>query len=332
MNPLVSIIIINYNGKKFLPDLFKSVFSQTYKNTEIIFVDNASLDNPGSFIKKKHQSIKTIFNKNNLGYAGAANQGIKESQGKYILILNPDIFLKEDFIEKLIKRAEKDQNIGAVSGKMLSWSFTNKEKTDIIDSTGILAKKSGFFLDRGQGEKDEDQYKSGEVFGVSGAAMFLRKKALEDIKIFNEYFDNDFFAYKEDVDVSWRLRLLGWKCFFEEKAVLWHCRSLGKKETHLLSKIYSRREFSLKAKKLSYRNHYLLLLKNMFFQNMASPSFFIPFLWFEFKKLFYVILLEPYLLLEDFKIAALLPKILKKRKETMKNKKAKSEEINKWFS
>lgn len=331
MNPLVSIIIINYKGKKFLPFLFESIEGQTYQNKEIIFIDNASNDNSVLFIKEKYPETKIIKNKENLGYSAAANQGIKKSRGDDVLILNPDIVLNNDFIEKLVQATQKDANIGAISGKLLYWDFSNNQKTDTIDSTGISAKKSCFFIDQGAGEKDNGQYKKGEVFGVSGAAMFLRKTALEDIKIFNEYFDNDFFAYKEDIDISWRLRLSGWKCFFEENAIAWHARALSQKKKNLLFKIVNRQEFSRLAKKLSYRNHYLLLSKNMFFQNMILPSFFIPFLWFEFKKLFYVIFFEPYLLLEEFQIAKLLPKILKKRREIMNRAKVSPKEIQKWF-
>ncbi len=327
----VSIIIVNYKGKKFLPLLFRSLSKQTYQDKEIIFIDNASNDNSVSWVKKNYPEVKTIANKKNLGYAGGANQGIKNAKGEYILILNPDLILKEDFVERLLERAEKDPKIGAISGKLLYWDFTRHKKTDIIDSTGISAKKSGFFFDRGQGEKDKNLYKSGEIFSVSGAAMFLRKKALEEVKIFKEYFDNDFFAYKEDIDFSWRLRLFGWKCFFEERAIAWHERSLGKKIKGPLSKIYSRKRFSPLTKKLSYRNHYLLLFKNTLFQNAILPKFWIPFFWFEFKKLFFVIFLEPYLFLQDFEIVRLLPKMLKKRKEIMRRRKVNAKEIRKWF-
>ena len=118
---LISLVIINYNNKSYLKRCMNSIFDQTYKNLEIIFIDNESKDGSFEYMKEEYHDngILLIRNKINNGYAGAANQGIKLSKGKYVMILNPDIIMESDFIEKMIVFIESDETIGALSGKLL---------------------------------------------------------------------------------------------------------------------------------------------------------------------------------------------------------------------
>lgn len=262
---LISLIIINYNNKDYLERCMNSILKQTYKNIEIIFIDNKSKDGSFDFFNSRYNmdNIKAINNEINNGYAGAANQGIRMATGTYIMILNPDIIMTENFIEELYKFAETDSTIGAVSGKLLKYDFQKDMKLNYIDSAGIEMFRSRRCIDRGQNEEDKGQYDNVEqVFGVCGAAPFYRKSALEDIKVFDEYFDEDFFAYKEDVDLSWRMNLLGYKNMYYPKAIAYHGRGLGRSKGGKLSFIKHRKTQSEFLRGISYRNQILMLKKN----------------------------------------------------------------------
>lgn len=261
---LISLVIINYNNKDYLKRCLDSIYSQTYNNLEIIFIDNQSSDNSFEYIKEEYskKGILLIKNDFNNGYAGAANQGIKLSKGKYVMILNPDIVMEEDFIEKMYGFIESDESIGALSGKLLKYDFKNDKKLNYIDSTGIIMFKSTRCIDRGQNEEDLGQYDNIEqVFGVCGAAPMYRRSALEKVKIFEEYFDEDFFAYKEDIDLSWRLNLAGYKNMYYPKAIAYHGRAMNG-AYGIINTVKNRNNQSKFLKKLSFRNHKLMLIKN----------------------------------------------------------------------
>ena len=116
---LVSVIIINRNGERFLNDCIESVKKQSYKKIEIIFIDNASTDKSLPFVRHNYKDLTIIANSNNEGYSKAANTGIVKSKGEFILILNPDIILKPDFVENCLIAIKKDEKISSVSGKLL---------------------------------------------------------------------------------------------------------------------------------------------------------------------------------------------------------------------
>lgn len=262
---LISLIIINYNNKLYLKRCINSIFEQTYKNIEIIFIDNESKDGSYDFMKEEYlnRDILLIRNEVNNGYAGAANQGIKLSKGKYVMILNPDIIMENDFIEKMHGFIDSDDSIGALSGKLLKYDFDNDRKLKYIDSAGIVMFKSTRCIDRGQNEEDLGQYdKIEQVFGVCGAAPLYRRSALEYVAIDDEYFDEDFFAYKEDIDLSWRLNLAGFKNMYYPKAIAYHGRGLGRSKGGVISFIKHRRNQSKFLRGVSYRNDVLMFWKN----------------------------------------------------------------------
>lgn len=264
---LVSLVIINYNNKDYLNRCLKSIFNQSYKMLEIIFIDNESKDGSFEYMEKEYsnESILLIKNTINNGYAGAANQGINMANGEFIMIINPDIVMEEDFVENLVQYMLKDLTCGAITGKLLKYDFVKDKKLNYIDSAGIEMYKSTRCIDRGQNELDQGQYdKTEEVFGVCGAAPMYRKSALEKIKYKNEYFDEDFFAYKEDVDLSWRLNLVGEKNIYYPKAIAYHGRALGRSEKGVLNFIKHRKKQSEFLRGISYRNHLMMLEKNKF--------------------------------------------------------------------
>ncbi len=212
--PKVSIIVINYNGKKYLDACLSSLEKQTYYNFEVIFVDNASIDGSADYVKAHFPSVSIIENPENYGFAKGNNIGIGEAKGDLIAILNNDTEVTPGWVEELVRSINSDDNVGMCASKMM---FMKNRKT--INSTGICISRSGACWDRGMFECDDGQYESvGEVFGPCAGAAMYRKSMLEEIGLFDE----DFHAYMEDADLAFRGRLAGWKCLYVPKAVVYH--------------------------------------------------------------------------------------------------------------
>ncbi|MDP4088148.1 MAG: glycosyltransferase family 2 protein [Bacillota bacterium] len=265
MNKLVSIVIINWNNKKYIDRCMEAIMAQSYSPMEIIFIDNNSKDCSYEHFGNTYSKDKCIAvkNKENLGYSGAANQGINMAKGEYIMILNPDIVMEWNFVEKLCTFMEGDMEIGAVSGKLLKYDFEKNTRLNYIDSAGIEIYRDRTSRDIGQNEEDKGQYNSTRrVFGICGAAPMYRKSALADIAVNGEYFDEDFFAYKEDIDLSWRLNLAGFKCMYYPEAVAYHGRGLGGVRGGIWKVIKNRNSQSKFLRGISSRNQLMLLFKN----------------------------------------------------------------------
>lgn len=296
---LVSVILVTWNGRKYLSEALSSLYKQTYTPLEIILIDNASTDGTVDYVEIEHPGVVLIKNPENYGFCKANNQGIHLSNGGYILLMNPDVRLKEDFIEKMVRAAESEEKIGMVSGKLL-----NAKDPTFIDTTGIVLEKTRRAFDRGQGELDLGQYnQQEEVFGASAAACLCKREMLEAIKVQGEYLDELFFAYKEDVDLSWRARLSGWKCIYTPDAVGYHDRTWSMGNRNWIPPWI--RQHSLK-------NRYLMLIKNDRWSEIRSCLK--ELLWYELKSLGYILFVEPHLLKALFRVLQLLPRTLEKRR------------------
>lgn len=347
-NSLVSCIVITYNSKKFFPSFFSTLIASKDVRLELIFIDNASSD--GSFEeaqalikdenKKRFEKIVWIKNADNKGYSGAADQGVFESTGKYILIANPDIVFESNYIAHLVERMDADNAIGACSGKLRRFDFaayfkTNNltnGKTMMIDSAGLVIYKNRRCVDRGQGLEDNGNYDSiEEVFGVTGACPFYRKAALDTVMIDGHYFEPDFFMYKEDIDICWRLRLLGWSCWYFPQAIAYHGRGTGAIEREsLVSVIKNRSTLPRFTKHHSYRNERVMRLRNEFLPHVIRhlPSI----IWREFLMFGWMLIREPYLLRALREFINLIPATLKKRASFKKRITVSAEEMIKWFT
>ncbi len=212
--PLVSVIIVNYNGRMYLDKCISSLMVQTYPAIEIIFVDNGSSDGSIEHMNKNFPSVKIIATKENLGFAKGNNIGIKVANGELIATLNNDTKVTPEWVEELAKALKSDDNAGMCASKMLFM-----DAPEMINSTGICISRSGACWDRGMFKYDTGQYDSFvDVFGACAGAAMYRKSMLEDIGLFDE----DFCAYMEDVDLAFRGRLAGWKCLYVPKAVVYH--------------------------------------------------------------------------------------------------------------
>lgn len=255
-NCTVSVLILNYNGKKFITACIESVLAQDYKDLEVIVIDNLSADDSLNLAKKFDSQIKIIANEENLGFAKAMNIGIDIARGDFILTLNVDVTLEPDFVSSLMKVIASDRRIGSLSGKIYRMEKTTPP---IIDSTGHIIFINRLFTDRGDNTPDLGQFDSQEeIFGTCAGAGLYRRTMLEDIRLEGEYFDSDFFMFLEDTDLSWRAQLRGWKCVYVPKAVAYHYRGgIAVRKTKLVEMH-------------NYKNRYFMLLKNDSFVSMIK--------------------------------------------------------------
>jgi len=217
---MISIIIANYNRKDLLRECLDSLRGQSFKDFEIIVIDNASTDGSVEMVKVNYPEVKLICNTINLLFCRVQNQGIDVSTGNFILCLNNDCFLDKDYLKEALYAISLDDRIGMVSGKIL------RMDKETIDSTGLFLGRNRKAIERGYSKKDKGQYeKAGYVFGVSGACAFFRKSMLLDIKDKNGYFDERFGMYYEDLDLCWRANKRAWKAYYNPKAVAYHVRA-----------------------------------------------------------------------------------------------------------
>ncbi len=223
---MVSVLITTYNSEQYLHAGLESLRAQTYRPLDIIIVDNASTDGTRAILEKLRPECHVIFNDKNVGFAAAQNQAIRAARGRWLLSLNPDVVLAPDFIERLIAVGEVHPEAGTICGKLLRWNpIAENPRTRVIDSTGIYFTPSLRHLDRGAEEIDRGQFQRPElVFGGTGAAALYNGLMVEDVSVDGEFFDEQFFAYREDADVAWRAQMMGWKCIYTPDAVAWHVR------------------------------------------------------------------------------------------------------------
>ena len=217
-SPLISVVVLNWNGYQVLDNCLRSLYDQTYRPLEIIVVDNASTDGSVDFVRQKFQDVNLIVNEKNLGFGGGNNIGIQASRGQYIMILNNDTRLDPKCVEELKRSIEKDKSYGACASKILL-----ENEPDIIDGVGIVVCPDGLSFGRGRLEKRDRYDEEEEIFFASDCACLYRREMLEDIGLYDE----DFFAYADETDMGWRARLAGWKCIYSPKAIVYHLHSIS---------------------------------------------------------------------------------------------------------
>jgi GT2 family glycosyltransferase len=251
----VSVSIVTYNSEVHIERCLDAVLSQSGVHLEIVVVDNGSSDKTLQIVGKFRAHLRLIRNKRNAGFAAGQNQGIRGSQGAWVLALNPDVLLRPDFVASLLAGVG-DARVGTVCGKLLSIGrgFVPLAEPR-IDSAGIYFTPALRHFDRGWGELDTGQYERQEyLFGASGAAALYRRRMIEEISINGEFFDPEFFVYREDADVAWRAQLLGWRCLYTNAAVGHHVRTVTPANRNLVSPLFNMH---------SVKNRYLMRVKNL---------------------------------------------------------------------
>jgi GT2 family glycosyltransferase len=338
----VSVQIVTWNSLRYIEDCLNSLQEQTFKDFSVLVVDNGSSDGTVEFVRSHFPTASVLQNFKNIGFAKANNQGIQFAQSEYVLVLNPDVIVTPDFLTAIIRFADQQPAGGSFGGKILklkSEAIDRDEpaglrkavKSDIIDSTGLAIYRSRKVVNRGEGERDTSQYdRTEEVFGLTGACVVYRKTALADVALGKEYFDNDFFAYKEDIDLAWRLRLYGWSSWYLPSAICYHYRQLASAEIQSIKTVRRHRKLvSRILRSASLKNHFLLLIKNDQGLNILLTM---P--WFLARQtglLLYSLLLEPFQWRTLGIFFGQLPAALHKRRIIMAHKKAGPRQIRQWF-
>lgn len=322
-NDLISVTMVTYNSGRFVKRCLESVLAQKYQPFEVIVVDNASTDGTADILETFEDRCRILCNGENVGFAAAQNQAIAEASGDWVLTLNPDVLLLPGFIQALIDAGQVDHKVGAVCGKLLTIlaSFDLPEK-QLVDSTGIYFTPMLRHLDRGSQEVDNGHYLTHEyVFGATAAAALYRRAMIEDVSIDGEFFDPDFFVYREDADVAWRSQLMGWRCIYTPHARGYHVRNVLPG---------NRRALPPEINMHSVKNRFLMRIKNMtwdlYRRNWLSVT------------ARDVVVLGACLLREHYSLRAFVylarncRRVWEKRREIMKRRRAKDDYIASWFS
>ena len=256
---LVSVIIPNFNGKAFLKPCLNSLMHQSKAEKEIILVDNGSKDDSVEFVRTDYPEVKIIPLSENRGFSEAVNQGIRQAKGELVVVLNNDTVVDSDWLEVLSSFLGENPDIGFCASKIVKY-----DDPTVIDSVGSGIKRSGYTFNMGNAVKDMGQYNSPrEIFGAPAAAAVYRKSMLDDIGLFDE----DFYMYLEDVDLSFRAQLRGYRCMYVPEA---HVRHAGAGTT---GKQYHKDNVYFIA-----RNSIYVLVKNMPREILRSYYFRISFL------------------------------------------------------
>jgi len=308
-------VTISWNSADVLADCLDSLMAEGDAVAGVTVVDNASTDGSAGLVRERYPTVRLIENKDNLGFAAAANQGIRASEGDYVLLVNPDISFKPGFVNALVAAVERDKKNGAAAPKLM------RPAGSTIDSAGLVMRKDRKSVDRGRDKPDTGAYDTPcRVFGACGAAAMYRREMLEDAKTGDEYFDESFFAYKEDVDLAWRANLLGWKAVYEPMAVATHRRGWQESGRKAIPRFIRRH---------SHKNRYLTIIKNDDPVNfmLHLPSI----LYYESKLFVYSLVFEPFLFLAIVDAARLLPEAVGKRRRIMASRRTGRPEMRKLF-
>ncbi len=252
MSPNVSAIVVTHNSEQCLELCLQHLVTQDHSFSEIILVDSGSADTSYLTNLAGKFSFQLLL-VDNIGFSRANNLGVENiaSRNDFILFVNPDVFLPPDFVSKALQLCSKDLEIGMLSGKLLGYNLEKEKPGGKIDSTGIERKWYGRWYDRGQGEEDKQQYDRPEcMLALCGALLFCRKNAL--LSLGDMVFDPGFFLYKEDIELSLRMRKKGWRILYHPELQAYHCRGWNS----------DRRSVRLRLRKIAARSEILLYKKH----------------------------------------------------------------------
>jgi GT2 family glycosyltransferase len=214
-HPLVSVIVVNWNGLAYLPECLGSLAAQSYPALEIVVVDNGSTDGSLEYLRGSHGwRVGLVESPANLGFAGGTNLGIRAAKGTYLALINNDAAADARWVEALVAAAESDPRIGMCASKIYVW-----DRPGVLDGAGLLVSGDGIGRGRGRLEPDREEFaREEDALLPSGCAALYRRAMLDEIGLFDE----EFFAYCEDTDLGLRGRIAGWRCRYAPGAVVRH--------------------------------------------------------------------------------------------------------------
>ncbi len=318
----VAVSIVAFNGEHLLRRCLDCVLAQTYPPTEIVVLDNASQDGTVKLVRNNFPAVRILSSPLNLGFGGGHNRIIRQTKASFVLVLNQDAFLSPTFLQEIMAAVLERPEVGIAGGKLYSLRETDAEGANVVDMTWLDLEKRRRQVCYAHGLPDREESRMPRfVFAIDGAATLLRREMLEDVEIDGEYYDEDFFAGKEDLDLSWRAQLYGWKCLYVPSAIGKHVRTFTPRDR--------RSTVAGGLRTSSVRNRYLLMLKNDLWKHFVRhfPQIAI----YDLKILAYILLYERSSLWAYAQTARLIPKALHKRKVIMSRKRVGDEYILQWF-
>jgi GT2 family glycosyltransferase len=269
--PTVTVSLVTRDGIRWLPGCIESLCAQELSDLELLVTDNGSTDGTPDLLAERLAGIpRARFERlaANIGYAQAHDRAIAAASGTFVVLLNQDVELDERFLRKAVEAFERSPRVAAVQG-LVQRLGPDGERLSVIDTTGLEMHRDRRVVSRDQGRELADLARpEGPVWGVDGPVPVYRRAALLDARLPRrgggwEVLDRDFFAYKEDIDLAWRLRRLGWEAWYEPSAVAWHARgasiSLGGSVRTIVA---ARARTPERVRLLSWRNQRLMQVKN----------------------------------------------------------------------
>ncbi len=320
----LTINLVVYNGEKYIPYLLESLKKQTFKDFEMIVIDNASTDKTVEFVeaglKDSGVEYRLIKNSENVGFSAGHNQALKEVQTPYFLLQNADMYLMPDVLEKLVVFLDNHPETAAIAPRLMRWDFGRVQAATQIGPGVAEAAREGFtsqidaigmklfrnrraveWLTRQEWAKDSESQEVRslynkpvqEVFGVSGAFSMYRKTIIEKVLLPGDnLFDPTYHSYKEDLDLAYRLRNAGFVSYVLLDAVSYHDRTgAGPKEMGDWSAIMNKKRQPYFVSYHSYKNHLRTLYKNEYWQNLLLD--FVAIFWYELKKFGFLLATNP---------------------------------------
>lgn len=332
----VAINIVRYNQPfELIERCLSAALRQDLQDFSVTLSENGSADsieNRVMAVFGGDSRFRYVNNGGNLGFSRAHNLFFRNSRAEFVMPLNPDTEMSVDYLTNVM-RAFGDPRVAAAEGKMLKPGASPGTK-GILDGTGMTISRARAARERGQLEPDEEQYDSvTDVFGVSGTAAIFRKSALEVVRYGEtEYFDEDFFTYWEDLDLSWRLRLAGFSCAYVPDAIVFHSRFAGQTKRGFrrpLAMAKQVRTLPVRVVGWNWRNHLFAIIKNDFGWSFwrDAPSI----VGRELSLFCFLLVVQPRFLGAVPGFFRLLPRILRKRAYIQSRSKVNSSKMSQWF-
>lgn len=323
INPLVVVSILNWNGVDDTIECLSSIGKNDYPKYKVIVLDNGSKNDEAKVIKKLFPKFTVIRSGKNLGFAEGNNFvrkiASKKYQFKYFVTLNNDTVVDKKWLTKLVNTMENDYSLGSAQSKILF-----KHNRSLINNAGICISKDGSAFNRKIGEKDNIA-KNEEIFGPCAASAIYREKAIKKVK----FFDKDFFCYMEDVDLSWRLRLSGWKSMLVFDSKVYHVHSASSPSSEFKISLINRNSVFVLIKNYPFKwilsyplNHFKMIFFSLRSNRKSLKNF---------KGNISTIKLIYIKILSYLKVINYLPRLISKRRGIRKNVTVSNKDISDWF-